>query len=104
MNEDDDFVFDDLFDDSEFMETMKVFHDKLEDNAMREAYRFIEEVGILFWIRRDMYVENKRKGNILNKMVKYFEVKEEFEKCAYLMKGIRILNEQKDSKSETSKG
>jgi len=98
----DDFEFGDLFDDAEFMETMKAFQKKIEDNAMNEAYNFIHDVGILFWIRRDMYVENNRKTSILNKMVQYFEEREEFEKCAYLMKGVKALKETKSKKNETS--
>lgn len=82
-----------------FKERMQEFHDKMRAESMAEAYRFINEVGILFWIRKDMYVKNSRKLNILNKMVLYFQELEEYEKCAYLMKGIRILEEQKDNET-----
>ncbi len=39
-----------------------------------------------------MYVKNSRKLNILEKMVDYFSDLEQYEKCAHLMKGIRVLN------------
>ena len=50
-----------------------------------------------------MYVKNSRKENILKKMVQYFEDLEEYEKCAYLMKGINALNDVSlpDDKLET---
>ena len=89
----DDFNMDDFFQEEGdgFQERMQDFHDKMRAESIAEAYRFINEVGILFWIRKDMYVKNSRKLNILNKMVEYFCELEEFEKCAYLMKGIRTL-------------
>lgn len=96
MNDDfnmDDFIGDDL---DGFAENMKDFHDKMRAESMAEAYRFISEVGILFWIRKDMYVKNSRKKNILKKMISYFEFLEEFEKCAYLMKGINALTEESE--------
>jgi Zn/Cd-binding protein ZinT len=82
-------------------EKMKAFQDKMRAESMREAYRFIDEVGILFWIRKDMYVKNSRKINILEKMVEYFQELEEYEKCAYLMKGVRVLQDQIFPKGET---
>ncbi len=79
-----------------FQERMNDFQDKMRAESMAEAYRFINEVGILFWIRKDMYVKNSRKINILNKMVAYFQDLEEYEKCAYLMKGIRTLESKQN--------
>ena len=97
---DDDFNMDDFlgddFEEDGFQERMKDFHDKMRAESMAEAYRFINEVGILFWIRKDMYVKNSRKLNILNKMVIYFQELEEYEKCAYLMKGIRTLDSKQN--------
>ena len=96
MNDDfnmDDFLGDDL---DGFAENMQDFHDKMRAESMAEAYRFISEVGILFWIRKDMYVKNSRKKNILKKMISYFESLEEFEKCAYLMKGINALTKESE--------
>lgn len=100
MNEDDlngwmdDFSEDDESDD--LSKKMQIFHDKMRAKSMMEAYRFINDVGILFWVRNDMYVKKSRKLNILDKMVKYYEDIEEFEKCAYLMKGIDKLRSEKD--------
>jgi len=71
------------------------FQDTIKNEAMREAYRFIDEVGILFWIRKDMYVKNERKTRILNKMTEFFLQTEEYEKCAYLTKGIQALSDYK---------
>ena len=99
----DDFNMDDfLGEDMDGLEDkMKAFQDKMRAESMREAYRFIDEVGILFWIRKDMYVKNSRKINILEKMVEYFQELEEYEKCAYLMKGVRVLQDQIFPKGET---
>ena len=99
----DEFNMDDFLnegDGDEFQDRMRDFHDKMRAESMAEAYRFINEVGILFWIRKDMYVKNSRKLNILNKMVVYFQELEEYEKCAYLMKGVRTLENVKP-KNET---
>ena len=99
MNDDfnmDDFLGDDL---DGFAEKMQAFQDKMRAESMKEAYRFISDVGILFWIRKDMYVKNSRKINILEKMVEYFSDLEEYEKCAYLMKGIRVLKEEKSNET-----
>ena len=83
-------------------ERIEAFQAKLRDTAMREAYNFIEEVGILFWVRRDMYLKNKRKKSILDSMILYFQELEEYEKCAYLVKGLKALElfNQETSKSE----
>ena len=99
----DDFNMDDfLGEDMDGLEDkMKAFQDKMRAESMREAYRFIDEVGILFWIRKDMYVKNSRKINILEKMVEFFQELEEYEKCAYLMKGVRVLQDQIFPKGET---
>tara|TARA_Y100000385_G_C12816219_1_gene518320 strand:- start:54 stop:362 length:309 start_codon:yes stop_codon:yes gene_type:complete len=101
MNDDfnmDDFLGEDM---DGLEEKMKAFQDKMRAESMREAYRFIDEVGILFWIRKDMYVKNSRKINILEKMVEFFQELEEYEKCAYLMKGVRVLQDQIFPKGET---
>jgi len=97
----DDFNMDDFLGENldGFSEKMQAFQDKMRAESMKEAYRFIEDVGILFWIRKDMYVKNSRKLNILEKMVEYFCELEEFEKCAYLMKGIRVLKEEKSNET-----
>ena len=104
MEDDFNMDFDDFLNNSdEFKERIESFQEKMRAESMAEAYRFINEVGILFWIRKDMYVKNSRKENILKKMVQYFEDLEEYEKCAYLMKGINALNDVSlpDDKLET---
>jgi len=78
--------------DPEFNDNMQEFHKKMHNESMYEAYRFIKDVGILFWVRNDMYVKKSRKLKILNNMVSYFQELEEYEKCAYLMKGVTKLN------------
>ena len=78
--------------DPEFNDNMQEFHKKMHNESMTEAYRFIKDVGILFWVRNDMYVKKSRKLKILNNMVSYFQELEEYEKCAYLMKGVTKLN------------
>ena len=97
----DDFNIDDflnLEDDDGLRQQMQSFQDKMKSEAMNEAYRFICEVGILFWIRKDMYVKNSRKLRILNNMITYFIDIEEYENCAYLQKGVEVLE---DLQSET---
>ena len=98
----DDFLFGKNDEDSENLRNkITEFQEKIKNDAMREAYRFIEEVGILFWIRKDMYVKNERKSRILNKMIEYFIQSEEYEKCAYLQKGITILSDNSRLEKET---
>ena len=104
----DDFNIDDLFgsddlDPYSLKSKIKEFEAKLKNEAMREAYRFIREVGILFWIRQDMYVKHDRKARILNKMINYFSDYEEFEKCAYIMKGVKILEINKQTNNQKTK-
>ena len=97
MNNDDDFLNEDDFENpSAFSDKLEAFHNKMRSESMTEAYRFISDVGILFWIRKDMYVKKSRKVNILNKMVSYFQELEEYEKCAYLMKGVNSLNKESE--------
>ena len=97
MNDEDDFLNEGDFENhSEFSNKLDEFHNKMRSESMTEAYRFISDVGILFWIRKDMYVKNSRKLNILNKMVSYFQELEEYEKCAYLMKGVNSLNKESE--------
>ena len=96
MNDDfniDDFLGEDGFDAADLKRRIDEFHEKMRSEAMFEAYRFIHEVGILFWIRKDMYVKNNRKMKILNHMIKFFTELEEYEKCSYLHKGRLILEE-----------
>lgn len=106
MNDDfniDDFLFGKNEEDSDNLRNRILdFQEKIKNDAMREAYRFIEEVGILFWIRKDMYVKNERKSRILNKMIEYFIESEEYEKCAYLQKGINILSDNSRLAKETN--
>ncbi len=110
----DDFNFDDFFkgsdndgygdqdpDNDELSEKIEKFQTKIKDTAMREAYNFIEEVGILFWVRRDMYIKNDRKTNILNSMISYFSEIEEYEKCAYLVKGLKAIELFKQQTTKT---
>jgi hypothetical protein len=89
----DDFFDKEGFDAADLQARIDEFHQRMRAEAMEEAYRFISEVGILFWIRKDMYVKNNRKIRILSKMIKYFTDLEEYEKCAYLYKGQLILEE-----------
>jgi len=110
----DDFNFDDFMNGSDsdgygdrdpdydgLAEKIEAFQNKVKDTAMREAYNFIEEVGILFWVRRDMYVKNDRKTNILNSMILYFQETEEYEKCAYLVKGLKAIELFKKETTKT---
>jgi hypothetical protein len=107
MNNGDDFDDDDFLNEDEFVNSegftnkMQEFHDKMRNESMAEAYRFISDVGILFWVRNDQFVKKSRKLNILNKMVSYFQGLEEYEKCAYLMKGVNKLSTENEETKES---
>ena len=66
---------------------------RLEWKQCTKLTGLLKDVGILFWIRKDMYVKNSRKKVILNHMIKFFTDTEEYRKCAYLHKGVLILEE-----------
>ena len=52
MEDDFNMDFDDFLNNSdEFKERIESFQEKMRAESMAEAYRFINEVGILFWIR-----------------------------------------------------
>ncbi len=69
---------------------LQEFMDKLVDTSVRSAYKTIEEMGMETWLE-EIPISNERKLKIMRRMIQWFEKTEEFEKCAFLLKGIRQL-------------
>jgi hypothetical protein len=79
---------DDIIDDNELQAIM----DQIVENSMRSAYDTIEELGVEGWIK-EKSISVERKLRITKRMVEWFEEREEFEKCAVLMRSIKLLEE-----------
>ena len=77
---------DDIIDDSELQAIM----DQVIENSMRSAYSTIEELGVEGWIK-EKSISVERKLRITKRMIEWFEEREEFEKCAVLMRSIKQL-------------
>jgi protein-arginine kinase activator protein McsA len=77
---------DDIIDDNELQAIM----DQVIENSMRSAYSTIEELGVEGWIK-EKSVSVERKLRITKRMIGWFEEREEFEKCAVLMRSIKQL-------------
>lgn len=82
--------FEDFENDLDPVEKQKlreVYEEEIE-NAMREAYRFIEELGEDNWLKSNhVPLAPDRKKKILNNMIQWFADpdREEYEKSAKLM-------------------
>jgi hypothetical protein len=81
--------FDDFENDLDPVEKVKLeeLHEKEVENAMREAYRFIEELGDEKWIRSNqVLLTSERKKTILTNMIDWFAKpeREEYEKSSKL--------------------
>jgi hypothetical protein len=79
---------DDIIDDNELQEIM----DQIVENSMRSAFETIEELGSEGWVK-EKSISAERKLRITKRMVEWFEEREEFEKCAVLMRSIKQLEE-----------
>ncbi len=77
---------DDIIDDNELQAIM----DQVIENSMRSAYSTIEELGVEGWIK-EKSISVERKLRITKRMIEWFEEREEFEKCAVLMRSKRQL-------------
>jgi hypothetical protein len=66
-----------------------MYQEELE-HSMTFAYTMIEEMGIELWSRSIPYGPD-RKLRILENMIDWYERREEYEKCAVLVKGIPLL-------------
>ena len=77
---------DDILDAGSLQEIM----DRVVENSMRNAYATIEEMGMEGWLD-EVPISRDRKLKIMQRMIQWFEDKEEFEKCAFLLKGVRQL-------------
>lgn len=60
--------------------------------SMQFAFSMIEDLGIEIWLNH-IHIPNHRKITILSNMLKWHELREEFEKCAILKVGIDMINE-----------
>ena len=70
------------------------FLDELVAISIRSAYETIEEMGMDSWID-EVPIEASRKRKIMTRMIQFFEACEEFEKCAFLVKGVKLIDEPK---------
>ena len=61
------------------------------DLSMQFAYSMIEEVGIENWVNI-LPIESRRKLTILNNMIRWYQEREEYERCAYLLKGTHLID------------
>lgn len=73
-------------------ELREIFEAELEF-SMRTAYDTICSMGLDQWILKTP-INSDRKKTILRNMVKWYEIREEYERCSYLQKGIEIINNQ----------
>lgn len=72
-------------------------NDKLEaainaelEISMRQAYRVIEEMGWMRWNREVPY-SSERKRVIVQNMLEWHEAREEYERCAFILKGLQSI-------------
>jgi hypothetical protein len=89
---DDNEEFEDMENDPLYQAEMLAIYEEELEQSMRFAYSMIEEVGIESWSWNVPYGK-ERKIRLLQNMVKWYEEREEYEVCAELVKGIRILEE-----------
>jgi hypothetical protein len=78
---------DDILDAGSLQEIM----DRVIENSMRSAYVTIEEMGMEGWLD-EVPISRDRKLKIMQRMIQWFEDREEFEKCAFLLKGIKQMD------------
>lgn len=69
---------------------MRELYDKSIEQSMKYAYSAIEEMGMERWISV-VPMAPDRKLRILENMLRWHEEREEFEKCAVLVKGVKQL-------------
>lgn len=79
---------DDFIDDN----TLQAIMDQVIENSMRSAFETIEELGAEGWVAESS-LSPARKLRITKRMVAWFEAREEFEKCAVLMRSVKLLEE-----------
>lgn len=96
MNEDNE-EFEDMSNDPLYRAEMEEIYQEELEHSMRFAYDMIEEVGIERWCWNVPYGKD-RKVTLLTNMVKWYEEREEYEVCAVLVKGIRLLEKEEKPK------
>jgi hypothetical protein len=60
------------------------------EESMKYAYSAIEEMGMEVWLKT-VPMNEERKLKILTNMLDWHEKREEFEKCALIVKGVNSL-------------
>jgi hypothetical protein len=66
--------------------------EKSIETSMNFAYSAIEEMGMDTWLNT-VPMNSERKLRILTNMLDWHEKREEFEKCAIIIKGVNKLRE-----------
>ena len=59
--------------------------------SIKFAYTMILTVGIENWVNV-LPIEGTRKLTILNNMIRWYSEREEYERCAYLLKGTHLIS------------
>jgi hypothetical protein len=88
--DEDDFLFGDP--DPVNQALLEELYQKELEKSMRFAYVMIEQMGIEIWSKSVPYGVD-RKLRILENMIHWYEKREEYEKCAVLVKGIPLLKD-----------
>lgn len=69
---------------------LQEMYEKSLEESMTFAYSMIEELGMETWLKTiPMNVD--RKDKILTNMINWYEIREEYEKCAVLLSGKQKL-------------
>jgi hypothetical protein len=82
---------DDLYRMYDEVEIKKIIEEELE-LAMRTSYSIIKKLGWKSWME-DSNMNYQRKENILKKMLRWYEDREEYEQCSFIQKGLQYLKE-----------
>lgn len=69
---------------------LQELYEKSLENSMRLAYSTIEDLGMEDWLQ-SIPMSKERKIKILSNMIHWYEIREEYEKCAILLEGKQTL-------------
>ena len=86
---------DNFKDDINELDLAKIIEEGIE-YSMNYAWKTIEEMSIDIWCKSIPFPSD-RKVRILNNMINWFSDREEYEKCATLLKGVKYLENEKTS-------
>jgi protein-arginine kinase activator protein McsA len=90
FNDEDDFL--NQMNESDPMDELRIkeLWEKSIEESMKYAYSAIEEMGMEVWLKT-VPMNEERKLRILTNMLDWHEKREEFEKCALIVKGVNSL-------------